>query len=184
MLYRLAGVRERIASRHEYASTLRERLRVELAETEAAVRSGPSPAELEAAANEATAAARAAAHERDDLRERATIARERLASLERSLAEREGIPPAARRSRARAPGSRSRCSRSRPETSGRSRPRSRWRASALVASDPEAGLALLEQAREAGLGSLAVLVGRTPAERVADLPVVPLADLLSATGLP
>jgi chromosome segregation protein len=61
-----------------------------------AKRPGPSPAELEVAANEATAAARAAAHARDDVAERAALAKDRLGALERSLAEREGIPPAAR----------------------------------------------------------------------------------------
>jgi chromosome segregation protein len=50
-----------------------------------------------------------------------------------------------------------------------------------MADDPAAGLALLQRAREAGLGSLAVLVGKQPAERVAELPVVPLDSLLAAT---
>ncbi|MEO5575543.1 MAG: AAA family ATPase [Gaiellaceae bacterium] len=181
-LYRLGTAGERIAMRAESVSVLRARVRVELVEAEAAVkRPGPSPAELEAAANEATAAARAAAHARDDLAERAAIAKERLAALERSLAEREGIPPAARmlsdegaelalslldveagaeRAVAAALG---------------------WRASAVVADDPVAGLALLQRARAAGLGSLTVLVGKRPAERVAELPVVPLDALLSAT---
>ncbi|MDX6398721.1 MAG: chromosome segregation protein, partial [Gaiellaceae bacterium] len=96
-LYGLGNARERITMRAESVSALRERVRIELAEAEvAARRSGPSPAELEAAANEASAAARAAAHARDDLAARAALAKERLAALERSLAEREGIPPAAR----------------------------------------------------------------------------------------
>ena len=46
--------------------------------------------------NEAAAAARAAASERDDLAERARATRERVLALERALAEREGLPPAAR----------------------------------------------------------------------------------------
>ena len=139
------------------------------------------PAELEHAANTATAAARAAQHEHEELVSRLALAEERLASLERALAEREGIPPAARalaeegtplalslvdveagaeRAVAAALG---------------------WRASAVVADDPPAALALLRRARDAGLGSLAVLVG-SPAERVAELPVVPLAGLLSSTS--
>ena len=43
------------------------------------------------------------------------------------------------------------------------------------------GLALLEQARAAGLGSLVVLVGREPAELVSSMPVVPLDELLAST---
>ena len=69
----------------------------ELAEAEAATaRGGPSPHELEQEALAARAQAREALHERDTLAERARTAAERLAALERSLAEREGIPPAAR----------------------------------------------------------------------------------------
>src|SRR6185295_8607123 len=56
-----------------------------------------------------------------------------------------------------------------------------WRASALVTDTPDAALTLLQRAKESGLGSLAVLVGRRPAERVAELPVVPLDSLLSVT---
>ena len=168
--------------RAESVSALRERVRVELAQTEAAAkRPGPSPAELEATANEAKAAARAAAHTRDDLTERAAIAKERLAALERSLAEREGIAPAARMLADEgaelalslldvAPGS----ERAVAAALGRG-------ASAVVAEDAAAGLTLLQRARDAGLGSLAVLVGKRPAERVAELPVVPLDRLLEAT---
>ena len=181
-LYRLGTARERIAMRAESVSALRERVRVELAQTEAAAkRPGPSPAEQEATANEAKAAARAAAHTRDDLTERAAIAKERLAALERSLAEREGIAPAARMLAEEgaelalslldvAPGS----ERAVAAALGRG-------ASAVVAEDAAAGLTLLRRARDAGLGSLAVLVGKRPAERVAELPVVPLDRLLEAT---
>ena len=48
-----------------------------------------------------------------------------------------------------------------------------------MADDPADGLALLRRARDAGLGSLAALVG-SPARRVAELPVVPLESLLSS----
>ena len=181
-LYRLGTARERIAMRAESVSALRERTRVELAESDAvARRPGPSPTELELAANEATAAARAAAHARADLAERAELAKERLAALERSLAEREGIAPAARMLAEEgaelalslldvAPGE----ERAVAAALG-------WSASAVVAEDAAAGLALLRRARDAGLGSLAVLVGKRPAERVAELPVVPLDRLLAAT---
>ncbi len=180
-LYELGGIRERLALRRESAAALRERFQADLVEAQAAAKQkGPSPAELEQAANEATAFARAAAHERDNLAERARLAKERLAALERSLAEREGIPPAARalaeqgetlalsllhveagmeRSVAAALGS---------------------RASAVLADDARAGLELLRRARDGGLGSLTVLVGRRPEDIVASLPVVPLDELLAA----
>ena len=179
-LYRLGAARERIALRAETVSQLRERTRVELAEAEAAARRpGPSPAELETAANDATAAARATAHARDDLAARAALARERLAALEQALAEREGIPPAAR---ALADEGAELALSLLDVEPGRERAVAAalgWRAAAVVAADAPAGLALLQRARDAGLGSLAVLVG-APAERVAALPVVPLDQLLSA----
>src|SRR5439155_5886989 len=53
-------------------------------------------------------------------------------------------------------------------------------ASALVAPDARAAFALLERARAAGLGSLVVLVGRNPADLVAELPVVPKEQLLAS----
>ncbi|MBA2298247.1 MAG: AAA family ATPase, partial [Actinobacteria bacterium] len=177
------AARERIALRQESTATLRERFHVELAEAEAlARRPGRTPEELEVAANEATVGAREAARTVDDLVARAAIAKDRLAALERSLAEREGIPPAARTlADAATPLALSLVEvavgseRSVAAALG-------WRASALVAGDPAAGLELLQRARDSGLGSLAVLVGRTPADRVADLPVVPLGELLASSG--
>ncbi|MCP9485116.1 MAG: AAA family ATPase [Gaiellaceae bacterium MAG52_C11] len=179
--YRLGSARERIALRRESSATLRERLRVELAEAEMrARRPGPTPEELELAANVATAAARADSHARDDLASRAASATERLAVLESSLAEREGIPPAARTlADAETPLALSLLD----VAAGSERSVAAalgWRASALVAGDPAAGLELLRQARDAGLGSLAVLVGRSPADRVADLPVVALTEMLAS----
>ena len=44
----------------------------------------------------------------------------------------------------------------------------------------ERGIALLERARAAGLGSLVVLVGRHPTQLVAELPVVSKEALLSS----
>ncbi len=96
--------------------------------------------------------------QREALRERARLTRERLAALEHSLAEREGLPPAARalaeegehlalslleveagyeRAVAAALGA---------------------RAASVVAADPAAALGLVERARKAGLGDLGVLV--------------------------
>ena len=126
------------------------------------------------------AAARAAAHARDDVTERAALARDRLDALERSLAEREGIPPAAR---AFADEGATLALSLLDVEPGKERAVAAalaWRASAVVADDPAAGLALLQRARDAGLGSLAVLVGTSPSDRVAELPVVALDALLSA----
>ena len=134
-------------------------------------RVGPTPAELGRLADDADAAARTAVREQEDLDARVRLARERLVALEQSLAEREGLPPAARalaeegeqlalllleveagaeRSTAAALG---------------------HRASAVLAATPARGLELIEKAKSAGLGSVLVLVGRDPRELV-DVPVV------------
>ena len=57
----------------------------------------------------------------------------------------------------------------------------RSRAAAILADDPTVGLALLQRARAAGLGSLTVLTGRSPQDLVREYPVVPLDGLLDAT---
>jgi chromosome segregation protein len=182
--YRLQSALERLGLRLESAAALRERLYGELAAAEAALASapaGPDPDALARAAEEAAAAARAAARERDDLAERARAARERLAALERSLAEREGIAPAAR---ALAESGERLVLAEVPVEPGSERAVAAalgWRASAVLAADPEAGLRLLERARAEGLGSLVVLVGSEPRELVAALPVVPLERLLEAS---
>src|SRR5206468_2174227 len=55
------------------------------------------------------------------------------------------------------------------------------RGSALVVKTAKEGFALLERARDAGLGSLLVLIGRQPKELVEELPVVPAAELLASS---
>ncbi len=94
-LLALRGAAQRLGVRHESAERLLGELQRDLA---AASRtpSGPTPAELGRAADEADRDARAAAREHEDLAARVTMARERLTALEQSLAEREGLPPAAR----------------------------------------------------------------------------------------
>ncbi len=176
----LGSHRERLAARRENAAVLHGRLSEDLGLARAlAAEGGPTPVELEAAANVAAAAARAAASERDDLVERARSARERLAALEGSLAELEGIPPAARSLAEQGerlalgaleiePGS----ERATAAALGRL-------ASAVLTDDPAAGLALLRRAEDAGLGSLSVLAGRDPRTIVNALPVVPLEGLLT-----
>src|SRR6266540_2120107 len=95
--------------------------------------------------------------EREALAERARMARERLAQLERSLAEREGLPPAAR---ALAEEGQRLALSLLDVQPGRERAVAAAlgpRASALVADDARAALALAERARAAGLGSVIVL---------------------------
>ena len=160
-LYRLRSARERVELRRESAQALVERLR----------------AELERPRRVLDERVRA---ERSTTAERARLARERLTALEQALAEREGLPPAARALAEQG----ERLALSLVDVTegkehavaaalGRS-------ASALVASDAQAALALAERARASGLGSLVVLVGREPAELVAELPVVPKEQLLAS----
>ena len=158
-LVALGAARERLTARHERAAEVARELaqQHDVARTHAR-EGGPAPAELEAQANAAAAEARIAATERDDLAERARSARDRLAALERSLAEREGIAPAARALAAE--GARLALQGLEVE-SGLERAVAAALASyasALLAADPETGLALLERARADGLGRLDVLV--------------------------
>jgi chromosome segregation protein len=118
--------------------------------------------------------------------ERAALADEirllegRLLALDRTLAEREGLPPAARA--LAEDGERIAFSLLEVE-SGRERAvaaalgRS---ASAVVRDDAAGAFELLERARDAGLGSLVVLVGRDPGQLVAETPVVSKEELLSS----
>jgi chromosome segregation protein len=176
----LAAVRERLAVRGESLGSLVHSLARDLDSARALHASGgPSPAELERVADEAAAEARAAAGERDELAERAQTTRERLLTLERAIAEREGIAPAAR---ALADQGERIALRELDVEPGRERAVAAALGrigSALLAEHPRAALDLLERARAGGLGSLTVLVGREPSEIVAALPVVPLADLLA-----
>jgi len=181
--YELRSHVARLSVQRESAERLAGRLRAELSEAEAEVaRGGPSPRELEQEALAARARARAALHERDTLAERALTAAERLAALERSLAEREGIPPAARALAEE--GERLVLAELEVEA-GRERAVAAAlgpRAAALLADDARAALALLERAAELGLGSLVVVAGRNPRDLVADLPVVERDELLASVA--
>jgi chromosome segregation protein len=178
-LSRWRGSAERVSVRRESAAVLAAGLRAELEEAE---RIGDvDVAALEREAGAAALAARAALVEHETIAAAAESARERLVALERSLAEREGLPPAAR-ALAEA-GERLALSGLDVEP-GQERAVAAalgWRASALVADGPAEALALLERAREGGLGALAVLLGERAAELLRGTPVVPAADLLSAT---
>ncbi|HYT51919.1 MAG TPA: AAA family ATPase, partial [Gaiellaceae bacterium] len=149
-LYRLRSAADRLELRREAAVELVERLRAE-------------PLRLPTV---------------DDEQLRTT--RERLSAVERALAEREGLPPAARALAEQ--GARLALSELDVEP-GRERAVAAAlgpRGSALLAEDVQAGLRLLEQAHAAGLGNLTVLVGARPAELVERYAVVPKDELLSS----
>jgi chromosome segregation protein len=175
--YRLQGGIERLELRAESVTALLERF---WCEAPAAPESeGQSEmAALERDAVESAEAARNAERERATLAERFELVRERVRALDQALAEQEGLPPAAR---ALAEHGARLALASLDVATGQERAVAaalRARAAAVVADDPVAGLALLQRARGAGLGSLTVLTGRSPQEIVADYPVVPLEALL------
>jgi chromosome segregation protein len=179
-LYRLQGGVERLSLRSESAGTLDERFRAERAALPPSEPEDGSAAELERAAHESALRARQAAREREDLAERARLARERTLAVERVLAEQEGLPPAARALAEQGARLALGALDVQPGSERAVAAALRARASAVLADDPEAGLELLVQAREAGLGSLTVLAGREPQELVGEFPVVPLDELLAA----
>jgi chromosome segregation protein len=176
-LYRLQGGVERLGLRAESGTALVERLRTELA-AHSGSSGGDDLVELERAARDSALAARQAARERDELAERAALVRERMRTVERVLAEQEGLPPAARALTEQGARLALAALEVEPGTERAVAAALRNRASAVLASDPESGLRLLQQAREAGLGSLTVLAGSGPQDLVAEFPVVPLTRLL------
>jgi chromosome segregation protein len=161
VLYRLRSAAERLELRRESAETRLRRLRDELIRPRRVL----------------DQRVRA---ERDALTEEIRLLEERLRALDRALAEREGLPPAARALAEE--GERIALSlldvepgheRAVAAALGRS-------ASAVVREDPAGALALLERARAAGLGSLVVLVGRDPAQLVEATPIVGKDELLAS----
>jgi chromosome segregation protein len=178
--YRLQGGIERIELRSESATALLERFQAETPATDdPAAQSDVARLELDAA--RAAGAARAAERERTAVAERAALVRERVRALDQALAEQEGLPPAARalaEDGARlalgaldvAPGSERAVAAA-----------LRTRAAAVIADGAAVGLALLQRARAAGLGSLTVLAGSSPQELVGEYPVVPLERLLDVS---
>ncbi len=177
-LVALGGSRERLRARQERAADLAGRLREEHDAARAHARSGaPRPAELEERANEDRTLARAAATERDDLAERARSARERLAALERSLAEREGVAPAARALAAEGERLALAALEVEPGFEKAVAAALAWRASALLADGSQHALELIDRARTRGLGSLSVVIGATG--RACGAPPVPDARALT-----
>ncbi|HEU4972601.1 MAG TPA: AAA family ATPase [Gaiellaceae bacterium] len=179
--YRLQGGIERLELRAESASALYERFR---AETPAAAAPEPQTdvARLELEAIETAEAARNAERERVALVERTELVNERVRALDQALAEQEGLPPAARA--LAEDGARLALSAVDIDPGGERAVAAalRSRAAAVLADDPTVGLALLQRARAAGLGSLTVLTGRSPQDLVRDYPVVPLDALLEVAA--
>ena len=169
-LYRLRSAGERLTLRLESIAGLRAGLPT-------AQETFTDGAELRRAAADAAASSSAASKERDELAETLSLARTRLAALERTLAEREGLPPAARALAEE--GERIALSQLdvAPGDERAVAAALRSRASAVVAPDAAAALALLERARAAGLGSLTV-VTRIP-EPFREARVVAKEDLLA-----
>ena len=147
-LYRLKSAGERLELRRESAAALVESLRH--AASRPRLRTGPSAADLR----------------RLKLREEADLARERLAALERTLAEREGVPPAAR---ALAEAGHELLLSKLEVAPGDERAviaALRGRGGAVVAPDERTALRLVDDARAGGLGSLNVVVEETVDEFV------------------
>jgi chromosome segregation ATPase len=113
------------------------------------------------------------------LLEQARLTEARAAALERAIAEREGLPPAARAlAEEGAPLALSLAE----VDEGSERAVAAAVGAALVASTPEDGLRLLDQARQRGLGNLTVLIRSGTFEPLAGIEIVPSELLLSATG--
>jgi chromosome segregation protein len=161
ILYRLRSAAERLELRRESAEALVQRLRDGLARPRRTL-------------DQRVRAERAA------LADELHLLEERLRTLDRTLAEREGLPPAARA--LAEDGERIAFSLLEVEP-GRERAVAAAlgrTASAVVRDDAAGALALLERARDSGLGSLVVLVGRDPAQLVTEMPVVAKEDLLAS----
>ncbi|HET6624008.1 MAG TPA: AAA family ATPase, partial [Gaiellaceae bacterium] len=180
-LYRLQSGLERLAVRAESVSALLERLQGELGTLPGPPADGIDPGGLERAANEAARAEREAARARDELGEEARLEHERLRSLERVLAEQEGLPPAARALAEQGARLALGALVVEPGSERAVAAALRARASAVLVDGPREGLELLERARANGLGSLTVLAGRAPHDLVAEYPVVPRESLLDTT---
>ena len=181
-LLALRSAAQVLAVRQEAGQRLLGELRSDLAQARNRPK-GPSAAELGLAADHADAVARAAARERDDLQARAALASERLTALEHSLAEREGLPPAARALAEEGERLVLQLVSAEPGHERAVAAALGHRASAVVADDLGRGLELIERARASGLGPVRVLVGRDPGELVRELPVV-AADALFASEVP
>jgi chromosome segregation protein len=177
--HRLRAASERLALRAESAQSLLADARTELAAAEEAA--ALDPARLEREADAASKAAREAASELAALTERVGIARSRLEALDRALAEREGLAPAARALAER--GERLALMLVEPQAGGEKAHAAALgpRASALVAEDAQAALALVEQARRDGLGNVVVMLAARADLLLRSVEVVSREALLDST---
>src|SRR5438874_2421609 len=148
-LYRLRSAAERAGMRRESAESLLRRLRDELQQPRRVL---DERVRLERAA----------------LAEQVTLHEERLRALDRALAEREGLPPAARAFAEEGERIALSLLEVEPGMEHAVAASLRQRAAALIADDLQSGFALLERARAAGPGALTVVIGR----RHPALPVV------------
>jgi chromosome segregation protein len=180
--YRLQGASERLELRAESASALLDRFRSESPASGVDDEAPSDVARLELEAIRAAEAARSAEHERDALVERLALVRERARALDQALAEQEGLPPAARALAEDGARLALGALDIEPGAERAVAAALRTRASAVLADDPAAGVALLQRARAAGLGSLTVLTGPSPQEIVGEYPVVALDALLDASA--
>ena len=184
-LIELAAATERLSLRRESLGASLEHSRAELSEAEALEQSAaPSYQELEKAEARAAARERELALECDRLCERARHAAERLSTLEHSIEEREGIPPAARALAEAGELLALSLLEVEPGYEQAVAAALAWRAAALIASDPKRGLDLLEKARQKGLGNLAVVLasGSTTGADENEAPLAgarPLLELVS-----
>ncbi|HEY4413964.1 MAG TPA: AAA family ATPase, partial [Gaiellaceae bacterium] len=156
-LYRLRSAAERVGMRRESAESLVRRLRDELEQPRRVL---DERVRLERAA----------------LAEQVSLHEERLRALDRALAEREGLPPAARALAEQGERIALSLLDVEPGMEHAVAAALRQRASALVVDNVQAAFALLERARAGGLGSLTVVIGR----RDPELPVVAKDELLSS----
>ena len=169
-LLALAAAVERLSLRRESLGASIERARAELNEAETLEQSGaPTYRELERAEAQAAVRERELALECDRLCERARHAAERLSTLERSIKEREGIPPAARALAETGELLALSLLEVEPGYEQAVAAALAWRAAALIAPDPKRGLDLLEKARREGLGNLAVVLASSAASGVASI---------------
>jgi chromosome segregation protein len=178
-LYRLRSAGERAALRAETVGDLAGRLANEL---EAARVTRPPHA-----VEKTIASAKEAARERDRLAAQAGAAADRLRALERSLAEREGIPPAARELSERGHALALDGLEVEPGYERAVAAALASRASAVTAASPTEAFALVENARSRGLGRLFVLVPTMAPAARGEAPTAtaePLAEHVRGPNLP
>ena len=163
-LYRLRSALERLDVRRESSEEVAASLRTDhdqLAQLALVPRDATPLDLLEKAEEDARARAaesRAALEKRDRASQAVSLAADRLRSLERSLAEREGLPPAAR---ALADEGCSLALSMIDVEDGYERAVAAalsWRGSAVLAHDSEEAVSLLERSRNDGLGTLGVVL--------------------------